>query len=48
MKYTIQQFQDAVLAFDELEHFHTIATETGVSLVYKEKYLECMIHFMKQ
>jgi len=35
MKYTIQQFQDAVIAFDELEDFHTIGTETGVSLVYK-------------
>ena len=35
MKYTIQQFQDAVIAFDELEDFHTIGTEKGVSLVYK-------------
>ena len=35
MNYTIHQFNNAVLAFDELEHFHTVATETGVSLVYK-------------
>jgi len=35
MKYTTQQFEDAVLAFDELEDFYTIGTETGVSLVYK-------------
>ena len=35
MKYTIQQFQDAVLAFDELEDFHTVGTETGVFLAYK-------------
>ena len=35
MNYTTQQFQDAVIAFDELEDFYTIGTETGVSLVYK-------------
>lgn len=35
MKYTIQQFEDAVIAFDELEDFHTIGTETGVFLSYK-------------
>lgn len=35
MNYTTQQFQDAVIAFDMLEDFHTIGTETGVSLVYK-------------
>ena len=35
MNYTTQQFQDAVIAFDELEDFHTVGTETGVSLVYK-------------
>ena len=35
MKYTTQQFEDAVIAFDELEDFHTIGTETGVFLAYK-------------
>ena len=35
MKYTVHQFNNAVIAFDMLEDFHTIGTERGVSLVYK-------------
>ena len=35
MKYTVHQFNNAVIAFDMLEDFHTIGTETGVSLAYK-------------
>jgi len=35
MEYTVHQFNNAVIAFDMLEDFHTIGTERGVSLVYK-------------
>ena len=35
MKYTVHQFNNAVIAFDMLEDFHTIGTERGVSLAYK-------------
>lgn len=35
MEYTVHQFNNAVIAFDMLEDFHTIGTDTGVFLAYK-------------